>query len=401
MTRRCVIVGASLTGVAAAEAIREQDADAEIMLIGEEPYAPYDRPPLSKELLQGSRDPDELRLRDASWADELDIELRLGSRAEQLRSTEGQIELARGEVVAYDRLLVATGAVPQRLPALEGLDGVHLLRTLDDALALREAIEARGRIVVIGGGFIGLEVAASARQRGASVTVVEALDTPLAGAVGPKVGGIIGELHAAHGVEVRTGDRVRSPRVDDGCVIGLELESGEVVATDAVVVGIGVRACTDWVADSALQIDDGVVVNETLESSIPGIFAGGDVARIRALDGSTMRIEHWTTAVEHGRLAGRNMAREPDEFETLDQVPSFWSDQYDAKIRSVGTIPEPERVEVILHECEPLKLVALAIDVQDRLAGVITIGKASVLAKCRPLLAQPGSAAKARSLVSG
>lgn len=401
MGRRCVIVGASLAGVAAAEAIREQDADAEVVLLGDEPHPPYDRPPLSKELLQGRREPDELRLRDGTWAEDLHVDLRTGVRAVRVRSDRSVVELADGGELAYDRLLIATGATPRRLPAFDGLQGVHVLRTLDDAIAVRDALAVDGRLAVIGGGFIGLEVAASARRGGADVTVLEALDTVLERAVGGAVGKVVERLHRAHGVDVRTGTAVAGPVVEGGRLRGLELVDGGRIDVAAVVVGIGVVPATDWIGDGAIAVDDGVLVDAALRSTVPGVFAAGDVARVRTVAGDSRRVEHWTTAVEHGRTAGRNMVADPAEFALLDEVPTFWSDQYDAKIRAAGTIPDPERIEVVEHQDDPLKLVALAPDPDGGLAGIITIGRASALARCRPLLGRPGSAAEARTLVAG
>ncbi|WP_157041595.1 NAD(P)/FAD-dependent oxidoreductase [Nitriliruptor alkaliphilus] len=394
-------MGASLAGVAAAEAIRERDPDVEVVLLGDEAHAPYDRPPLSKELLQGRREPDELTLRDGAWAEELRIDLRTGVRAARLHTERAAVELVDGEHLAFDRLLIATGATPRRLPSLDGLAGVHTLRTLDDAIAVRDALAGDGRLAVVGGGFIGLEVAASARRGGAEVTVLEALDTVLARAVGAEVGGVIERLHRDHGVDVRTGAAVAGPVVRGDRLCGLELVGGERIDVSTVVVGIGVVPATDWIADPRIALDDGVLVDATLQSSVPGVFAAGDVARVRGIGGDTRRVEHWTTAVEHGRTAGRNMVAEPGELEPLHEVPTFWSDQYDAKIRAAGTIPDPQRIEVVEHRGDPLRLVALAPDRDGTLAGIITIGRASALARCRPLLGLPGSAAQARRLVAG
>lgn len=400
MPTRCVIVGASLAGIAAVEAIRERDADAEVVLVGDEPHLPYDRPPLSKEVLQGAKDAAELRLRDDGWAGQLRVEVRTGTRATRVDTVARTVTLADGQQLAYDRLLLATGAAPRMLPGLAGIAGVHVLRTLDDALAVRDAIASGGRLAVVGGGFIGLEVAASARQRGAEVTVIETLGSVLARAVGVEVGEAIGQLHQRHGVELRTGVAVQGPLLEEGRLVGLLLSDGTTVEADTVVVGIGVEPTTDWIGDPAIEVDDGVLVDAQLRTAVPEVFAAGDVARVAAPDGTTHRVEHWATAIEHGRAAGRNMVSAPDEHEPLDGVPSFWSDQYDAKIRAAGTIVDPERVEVLEVQQEPFKLVALATDADDVLTGIITVGRASALARCRPLFGQPDSGHQARALLT-
>lgn len=400
MPARYVIVGASLAGVAAAEAIREHDADGEIVLLGDEPHAPYDRPPLSKELLQGTRGPDDVPLRDDDWAERHRVDVRPATRAVALDTGLRTVHTDGGDRLGYDRLLIATGAQPRRLPALDGLDGVHVLRTLDDAIAVRTAIERGDRIAVVGGGFIGLEVAASARRAGCAVTVVELDDTCLGRAVGPHVGRIVQDLHRHEGVDILTGTGIVGPVVNGGTLVGLELDDGRTLDVDTVVVGIGVSPAASWIGDPAVAVDDGVLVDATLRSSADDVFAAGDVARVTTGD-DTRRVEHWTTAVEHGRLAGRNMVVATDERDELDEVPSFWSDQYDAKIRAAGTIDDPIHVQVVEHSADPLKLVALATDGQDVLTGIITIGRASALAKCRPLLGRPGSATACRALIAG
>lgn len=400
MPTRCVIVGASLAGLAAAEAIRDRDADAEIVLVGGEPHVPYDRPPLSKELLQGVKDVEEIHLRDDAWADRLAVEVRTGVHATRVDTGARTVELDDGKQLTYDRLLVATGAAPRMLPGLRGVPGVHVLRTLDDAVGVRDAIELGGRLAVVGGGFIGLEVAASARQRGMDVTVIEMLGSVLEQAVGAELGDAIGGLHQRHGVELRTGVAVEAPVLEDGRLVGLRLSDGTTVGADVVLVGIGVQPATDWIGDPAILVDDGVLVDAQLRTPVPDVFAAGDVARVGASDGTTHRVEHWATAVEHGRTAGRNMVAGPDELEPLDAVPSFWSDQYDAKIRAAGTIVDPERVEVLELQQEPFKLVALATDGNDVLTGIVTVGRASALARCRPLFGQPASGQQARALLT-
>lgn len=408
-----VVVGASVAGVSAVDELREAGFDGEVVLVGAEPQLPYDRPPLSKELLQGARSPAELWLRPPSWYEDHGVTLELGVRAVALDPAAAEIALDDGRALRYRAALVATGASPREIPGLAGIEGVHLLRTLDDATRLAEVLERGGRVTVVGGGFIGLEVAASARARGCAVTVLEARESVLADAVGPAVGDVVAELHAAAGVEVITGAAVKSPVVEDGRVAGLELASGRVVQTDTVVVGVGVEPATSWLDGSGVELRDGVLVDRRLRSSAPGVFAAGDVARLLGDGGTSTRIEHWTNAVEQGRLAGRNMsnagdmsnmsnvASDPGGMEEFDAVPNFWSDQHGARIRMMGAVADPSAVVVARHEADPLRVVALAVGDGDVLTGVVTIGAASALAKCRPLLGEPGSASEARRLVAG
>lgn len=341
---RAVVVGASLAGLHAAQALRRQGFDGDLTLVGDEPHYPYDRPPLSKDFLTGPGDVDKLRLRPAADPDALGVRWLLGRRAVGLDRHEpsgGQVLLDDGEAVEFDGLVVATGARP-RLLAPE-LDGVHALRSLDDALALRDAFDAGpARVVVIGFGFIGAEVAASARSRGLDVTVVEAAEAPLARVLDAEAGLAVAELHRGHGVDVRLGATVAGFTVEGRSVTGVELGDGSQIEAPVVVVGIGVSPNTEWLEGAGLTLDDGLVADETCLAA-PGIVVAGDVGRWpNPRFDRLMRVEQWDNAVEMGGYAGHRLLAwsRGEAVEPFAPVPWFWSDQYDRKIQLAG-VPGP------------------------------------------------------------
>jgi len=339
---RIVVVGASLAGVHAAAAIRRDGFEGELVVIDAQTHEPYDRPPLSKELLVGRMSPADLTLRAAEG---LGASWRRGARATALdldAAGGGVVRLdgAGPDEVGFDGLVIATGAEPRTLPGTEGLAGVGVLRTLDDAVALRTALDdGVSSLAVVGAGFIGLEVAASARQRGVDVTVIEPLDQPLGRVLGPDVGAALARIHRAHGVDLRLGVGVESVAgtgtADDAERITLTLTDGSVLDAERVVVGIGVVPATGWLEGSGLTLDNGVVCDATLSAG-PGVVAAGDIARWpSARAGRLVRVEHWDHAVGSGEAAARRLLGGPD-VPAFDPVPWFWSDQYDTKIQLVG-----------------------------------------------------------------
>jgi 3-phenylpropionate/trans-cinnamate dioxygenase ferredoxin reductase subunit len=328
------IVGASLAGAKAAEAARAAGFDGRVVLVGDEPTAPYERPPLSKDVLRGDKDPDSARVHPDGFYEEQGIEL-VTDRAVALDVTTRTIELARGAPIRFDRAILATGAAPRRLdvPGAD-LDGVHYLRTVDDAVRLRDAIRGGGRVAVIGAGWVGTEVAASARQMGASVVLIDPAPVPLHRVLGDEIGAVFAQLHADHGVDLRLGTGVAALRGAQH-VEQVVLDDGRVEAVDIVVAGIGVTPRTE-LADAAfgVRVDNGIVVNEHLETNLEGIFAAGDVANAwHPRLGRYLRVEHWSNALHQGTLAGRNAA---GERETYDRLPYFFSDQYDLGMEYVG-----------------------------------------------------------------
>ena len=349
---RVVVVGASLAGLRAAETLRQHDVATSIVVVGDEAHRPYDRPPLSKKLLSGEWEPDRIHLRQPDAFDDLDVEWRLGAAATALDVSAREVRLADGSVLGFDGLVIATGAHPRRLAGQDTFDHVHELRTLDDAMRLRSEIADGGRrVVVVGAGFIGLEAAATAKSLGNDVVVLEGASAPLIRGLGAEMGEAIADLHRAHGVDVRCG-----VLIDGLTAEGVRLAGGEIVAADAVVVGIGVTPNTQWLEGSGLQLRDGVVCDANLNAldvsgqTVAGVFAAGDVARWpNGLFGEEMRIEHWTNAAEQGAQVALNLrhlaAGEP--FEAYEPLPFFWSDQYEHRIQFLGRAAADDRVQVV------------------------------------------------------
>lgn len=400
MVQEVLVVGGSVAGTAVVDELRESGFDGSITMLTGDAHDPYDRPPLSKGFLTGDMAEPEIRLRSPMWADERAVTLRRGERAIELDLAHHQVTLAGGAALSFDRLVIATGAVARRLPHLDELARSYVLRDLDDARALRTELVSRPSVAIVGGGFIGLEVAASARTLGCRVSVIEALDGVLEAAVGPAIGGALAELHSTQGVDLRTGVTAAATRHEPSGR-QLVLSDGRSVPADVIITGIGISPQTAWLGSSGLRIDDGVVVDATLSTDDSAVLAAGDVARLTRADGGSWRGEHWTNAVEQGRLAARNLLRDHSQREPLTALATFWSDQYDAKIRSAGTVPDSTRVHVVRHEHDPLRLVALAEGPHGTLAGILTISAASALARCRPLIDVDDGLDRACELLAG
>jgi NADPH-dependent 2,4-dienoyl-CoA reductase/sulfur reductase-like enzyme len=361
MLSRIVIVGASLAGLRAAETLRTEGFDGEVVFIGAEAHLPYDRPPLSKRVLSGQLDEDRIQLRHPEEYDEIALELRLGVRATRLDVSQGAVHLDDGDVVPYDGVILATGATPRRLAHQPELDGLFELRTLDDCRRLRTAITASPeRVVVVGAGFIGAEVAATTRKQGVDVTILEALPAPLVRGLGPQMGAVCAALHHDHGVDLRVSTGVDGIQGTDH-VEAVHLSTGERLAADVVVVGIGVAPAIGWLEDSGLEIRDGVVCDATLAAA-PGVYAAGDIARWpNQLFGEEMRVEHWTNAAEQGAAAARNLLAwgAGGDGTPYSPVPFFWSDQYDSRIQFLGRASGQDEVVVAHGSVEDRKFVAL------------------------------------------
>ncbi|MBT1094191.1 NAD(P)/FAD-dependent oxidoreductase [Streptomyces sp. Tu102] len=342
------VVGASLAGLSTVRALRTEGYDGGIVVVGEERHTPYDRPPLSKDFLKGAVDAGALALGDADEYADLDVQWLLGERAVRLDPATRSVVLAGGRQLRSDGVVVATGASPRTLPGTDGLTGVHTLRTLDDAEALRaELLDGSPRVVVIGAGFIGAEVASTARLLGLDVTVVEALDIPLERQLGREMGLVCSSLHNDHGVRLLSGTGV-AELVGTGRVTGVRLVDGRLLPADVVVVGVGVRPNTDWLAGSGVRVDDGVVCDSGCSTDVPGVVAVGDVARCpNPFTGRHARIEHWSNATEQARTAARTLLTGVPAPAPLT-APYFWSDQYGVRIQVAGYVApgaEPEVVE--------------------------------------------------------
>lgn len=337
-----VIVGASLTGAKAAETLRAEGFGGRVVLIGEEPVRPYERPPMSKSYLRGESGFDEAAVHQPGFYDEQSIELRTSTTVVSIDPAAREVLLASGEALTYDRLLLATGAAPRRLDVPGAtLDGVLHLRTCEDSDAIRGAVTASVPVVVIGAGWIGAEVAASARQLGAEVTMVEMASVPLERVLGFEVGAIYRDLHAEHGVRLHFGVGVESIGGVDS-VEEVRLTDGTVLPAGAVIVGVGVTPRTDLAEAAGLKLDNGVVTDEHLESSVDGIYAAGDVANVLYPSyGSHIRLEHWSAALNQGPVAAKNMLGDSTAY---DKVPYFYSDQYDLGMEYRGWTPKFDQV---------------------------------------------------------
>ncbi len=386
-TRRLVIVGASLAGLRAAESARASGWKGSIVLVGAEQHLPYDRPPLSKAVLDGG-DVEVTPFRaESELADDLGVTTVLGTPATALRADRREV-LVGDTALAYDALIIATGAAPVVVP-VPGADlaGVHSLRTFDDAVAIRTALENGARTVVIGAGFIGSEIASAARKRELPVTIVERLDVPLSRSLGTEPGEICADLHRAAGTDLRLGAGLVEFLGEDGRVTGVRLDDGSTVAADLVVVGVGARPATGWLADSGLDLhprDGGIVCSATLRTSLPDVWAAGDVAHFPnpMFDDDLMRPEHWTNAAEQGALAARNAvgsALGGTEPEALSTVPYFWSDWYGHRLQFVGTPSADEVVTVGPRGPGGVVLYRRG----NRLVGAFTLDRASDIMKFR------------------
>ncbi|MBT2479324.1 FAD-dependent oxidoreductase [Streptomyces sp. ISL-94] len=341
------VVGASLAGLSAARSLRKQGYEGRLVLIGDERHRPYDRPPLSKEFLAGDIDEGVLALE--ADGEDLAAEWELGARAIGLDSgSRGDrlVRLADGRSVRADGIVIATGAAARTLPGSDGLAGVHVLRTLDDARALRADLARGGRLVVIGGGFIGAEVASTAYGLGLDVTVVEAAPTPLAGPLGTEMGGIVSELHGDHGVRLLCGVGVRA-LTGEGRVDAVLLEDGRRVLADTVVVGVGARPCTDWLEGAGVTLENGVRCDAAGGTGIPGIVAVGDCAAwYDPAVGGHRRVEHWTGARERPAAAVAALLSGGTALPEPLRPPYFWSDQYGVRIQFAGHASESDSVTV-------------------------------------------------------
>jgi NADPH-dependent 2,4-dienoyl-CoA reductase/sulfur reductase-like enzyme len=367
-----LVVGASLAGLRTAQYLRMKDFAGRITLLGDERHRPYDRPPLSKQVLSGEWEPDQARLASDDELDGLDVELRLGERATDLDLPSRTVGLHGGERVGYGALVVATGARPRPIPGTPSLSGIHVLRTLDDCLALRADLEVASSLVVVGAGFIGAEVAAVARTKGLDVTVLEALPVPLSRGLGPTLGPVIAGIHADHGVDLRTGVGVAGFE-GDGRVERVLLADGTTVDADVVVVGIGVIPNTEWLEGSGVEIRDGVVCDQYCEAlGAPNVWAAGDVARwYNPLFDEEMRTEHWTNAVEQALAVVDNIVGEKTPYAP---VPYVWSDQYDSKIQIVGRPGPLDEVTVPIGAFDDRKFVALT-HRDGRLTGAVGLNE--------------------------
>ncbi|MGW3293682.1 NAD(P)/FAD-dependent oxidoreductase [Streptomyces xiamenensis] len=370
---RIVIVGASAAGLAAAETLRREGYDGTLTLVGDEPHPPYDRPPLSKQVLAGQWAPERLALRAPADLAALGLDLRLGTAATGVDPAARTVLLAdsgsTGERdLSYDGLIIATGVRPRLLPGSGG-DAAHVLRTVEDALALRDRLRPGRHLVVVGAGFLGAEAAAVARGLGAEVTLLEPAPVPLAHAVGERIGDLLAGVHREHGVTLRTGVTVREV-LDGGR--GVRLADGEEIPADDVLVAIGSRPNTEWLAGSGLPVDDGLLCDAYCAAA-PGVYGAGDVARWHhPLFGTALRVEHRTHAAEQGMAAARNLLR-PEGRRPFAPVPYFWSDQYDLKVQAYGHLRGHDELAVVAGALAERRFLAVY-RTGDHLTGALAVG---------------------------
>lgn len=386
MTAPIVIVGAGLAGLRTAEELRRVGYDGELVLLGDETRPPYDRPPLSKQFVRGETD--DTTLRPADFFADKRIDLRVNTAAVGVDLAARRVLLADGSAIEYHHLIIATGLRPRRLPGLAALAGVHVLRSHDDAVALRTELAGAGRALVIGAGFIGCELAASFRAGGLPVVLVEPQPTPLAGVLGEQVGSLVGRLHRAEGVDLRCGVGVDSLLSDTtGRVRGAVLSNGVEVLADLVVVGIGSRPVTEWLEGSGIALAEpsaggGVLADEAGRTGVDGVWAVGDVAAWRYPSGGCTRIEHWTNAGEQAKLlACTLLGAEPP---SAAQVPYFWSDQYDVKVQALGTPRAGDDIRIVADDGR--KFLAYY-SREERLTGVVGGGMPGQVMKTRAKIA--------------
>ena len=339
-----VIVGGGMAGAKAAETLREEGFDGRVVLIGAESLRPYERPPLSKDYLRGETEQEKVHVHGEAYYGEHDIDLRLGREVSRLDTGSREVTLDDGETLRYDRLQLATGAEPRRLPIPGAdLDGVLYLRTVPDSDRIRERLDRGGSLVVVGAGWIGAEVAASARQRGMEVTIVEPMSVPLERVLGPEMGAFYRDVHADQGVRLLLGTGVEGFE-GETAVERVRTNDGQTLDCDAVVVGVGVKPRTALAEAAGLAMGDGVLADELLQTSAEGVFAAGDVVSAQhPFYGQRIRVEHWANALEQGPAAARNMLGAGAPY---DKLPYFFSDQYDVGMEYAGYATSWDRVVV-------------------------------------------------------
>ena len=396
-----VIVGASLGGLRTATGLRRLKFEGRITLVGDEPHLPYDRPPLSKEVLAGEKQPADATLRPVGFFEEQGIDLRLGSPAVGLDADARTITLGTGEALQYDAAVIATGARARRLPGVADIPAVYVMRTLDDSAAIRSSFDTARHLLVVGAGFIGSEVAASARSRGVDVTIIEAADQPLAMAVGAEVGERCAALHGLYGVELRCGvGGVGVEETPDGLSVGLS--DGAEIPCDVVVVGIGVIPNIEWLEGSGIDLDRAVVCDRYLRTSLPGVYALGDLASwYNPLLRQRMRVEHWTNTVEQSTTVARNILNSfgGDDPVAYSGIPYFWSDQYGHRLQLVGLA---SRDEVVFVHDSPDEVSLMALYRRgDRFGGAFAIDRVGPLMKMRRLVLGQASFDEALEFAAG
>ncbi|MER6121071.1 FAD-dependent oxidoreductase [Streptomyces sp. NPDC001743] len=391
MLNRIVVVGAAAAGLTAVETLRARGYEGGLTLVGDERHPPYERPPLSKELLTEGWEPPSTWLRKADVLASVDADLRLGCRATGLDRDARTVTLSTGEELPYDAVVIATGLRPRRLPCGDGLRGVHVLRSLDDAVRLREALAAGPRVAVIGAGFLGAEIAATARGAGLDVTLIDTNAQPLARQVGAEIGGLVAGLHRDHGVRLVLGADVAGMARDGAGVRGVVLADGTTVDADLVVVAIGSVPAVDWLAGSGVPLGDGVMCDSYCRAA-PGVWAAGDVANWPhpMVAGARVRLEQRTNAAQQAMAVVANILAGDEGAKPYTPVPFGWTHQFGEKIQTIGWCPPDARTEIVSGSTEDREFVA-AYHRDGVLVGGLGWNSARGLRQCRQLLGRPSS----------
>jgi 3-phenylpropionate/trans-cinnamate dioxygenase ferredoxin reductase subunit len=385
--RHVAIIGASLAGLSAAESLREHGFDGTITVVDRNPSLPADRPPLSKQVLAGKMEPATAHQPLATQIDSFDLDLRLGVGATAMRPGDREVDLDDGTTLSVDGVVIATGATPRRLAS--ELDGVYVLRDLEESLAIKADLDAgASHVAVIGAGFIGAEVAATCRERGVTVTMIEAQSRPMQRVLPGPMGDFVTELHRDHDVDVRLGVGV-DELTGTGRVAGVRLDDGSVIDADLVVVGIGVVPNTTWLEGSGLDVANGIGCDATCLAA-PGVVAAGDLARWpNPRYGETMRVEQWENAMEQGAYVARRLLDADGPFEPFAPIPWFWSDQYDRKIQVAGRVAPDDEVRVVHGSIEERRFVAL-FRRGDRCVAVLGVNRPAQVMRTRMAMAADG-----------
>ncbi|MFJ7201810.1 MULTISPECIES: NAD(P)/FAD-dependent oxidoreductase [unclassified Streptomyces] len=395
MLNNIVVVGAAAAGLTAVETLRAKGYEGDLTLVGDELHPPYDRPPLSKELLSETWEPGKTWLRQKDVLGAIDVDLRLGCRATALDQAARTVALSTGEQLSYDAAIIATGLRPRRLPWADGVRGVHVLRSLDDAVRLREALADGPRVAVIGAGFLGAEIAATARGAGLDVTLIDTNATPLERQVGPEVGALVAELHRDHGVRLVLGSGVAGLAEENGSVSAVLLRDGTSVDADLVVVAVGSVPAVDWLAGSGLRLDDGVLCDVYCQAA-PGVWAAGDVANWPhpTMAGTRVRLEQRTNAAQQAMAVVGNILAGEDGAKPYSPVPFGWTHQFGAKIQTIGWCPPGARTEIFSGSTEDREFVT-AYHRDGLLVGALGWNSARGLRQCRLLLGRPSAEVEA------
>jgi len=382
-----VVVGAGAGGLSTVEGLRHNGFNGQLRWVGAEAELPYDRPPLSKEILTGAWTPDRIRLRTPEKIAELGVDLRLGVTVTKVDLEKRELVLSDGDLLSFTSLVAATGVTPRTLPGSDGIAGVHTIRTLADTLALRAELRPGSRLVVVGGGFLGTEVAAAARGLGTEVVLLEPETVPLGAALGGEVGRLVADLHRGHGVDVRTGPGAAVARLHapDGRLEAAVLTDGSTIAADVAVVAIGSTAATSWLTGAGVDCTAGVRCDEFCETAVPGFYAVGDVSSwYHTGFGAQLRLEHRTNAGEQGLYVARRMLGLTAE--PFTPVPYFWSDQYELKIQAYGALRGYDEIRVIDGSIPDREFIALYRR-GTSLAGALGIHRARALRQWRAQIA--------------